>query len=197
VLEDFSDEKVKKLEMLQLEKERLEQEVNLLLRQTQEHLRNAAVNEDWEKESNSERDRVFDENDELQKKITATRQMLNSEEPQDDRVADGSSVANESKKPATEKRYTGPSVMSYSLTGRRSFVLPVPVYMCEKGGEVVVNIVVAGNGSVSVASVNEKKSAADLCIREAARQAALLSKFSVSTSSANQRGSITYRFVPQ
>lgn len=202
VLEDFADEKDRKLEVLKQEKERLEQEVGALLRQTRERLRNAAVSEEWEKESSSERDRVFDENDELQKRIGNTRQMLNHAAPQGDKELDGSSVAqqrsaNDNKKPAAEKRYTGPSVMSYSLKGRSAFVLPVPVYMCEKGGEVVVSIVVTRDGLVSVAAIDEKKSAADLCIREAARQAALLSKFSVSELSKNQQGSITYRFIPQ
>ncbi|MDR1022650.1 MAG: hypothetical protein LBL94_05200 [Prevotellaceae bacterium] len=206
IMLDFSDEKVSKYKALQREKEQLEQEVGLLLRQTRERLRNAAVSEEWEKESSSERDWIFDENDELQKKLDATRQVLNRAASQDDKSLDGSSAALQSrdagmakgdKKPAAEERYTGPSVMSYSLKGRKAFVLPVPVYMCEKGGEVVVNIAVARNGSVSAAGIDEKKSAADLCIREAARQAALLSKFSVSAQPKSQQGTITYRFVPQ
>jgi hypothetical protein len=61
----------------------------------------------------------------------------------------------------------------------------------------VVNIVVARDGSVTAAGIDGKKSAADPCIRESARQAALLSRFSVSESSSNQQGSITYRFIPQ
>jgi hypothetical protein len=101
------------------------------------------------------------------------------------------------KMPDKSELYTGPSVMSYQLAGRRAFVLPVPVYLCESGGDVVVNIVVARDGSVTGAHVNEKKSAAHPCIREAARQAALLSRFSVSESSKSQQGSITYRFIPQ
>jgi TonB family protein len=73
----------------------------------------------------------------------------------------------------------------------------VPVYLCESGGDVVVNIAVARDGSVTSANVDGKKSAAHPCIREAARQAALLSRFSASDLSKSQQGVITYRFVPQ
>ncbi|MDR0414718.1 MAG: hypothetical protein LBH84_04800 [Prevotellaceae bacterium] len=202
VLEDFSEEEAKKLELLQHEKERLEKEVNLMLRQTADQLRNTAVNEEWEKEVDSERDNVFNEHDELQQRVAATREMLGRANLQQDK-GQGSddewqaAAPDDDKKPASEKRYTGPSVMSYHLAGRKAFVLPVPVYMCEEGGEVVVNIVVTRRGSVSTATVDEGSSAAAPCIRESARQAALLSRFSVSESSGNQRGSITYRFVPQ
>ncbi|MDR2813604.1 MAG: hypothetical protein LBB79_02965 [Prevotellaceae bacterium] len=200
VLEDFSDEKAEKLEALQREKEQLEHEVTQLLRQTREQLRNVAVNEEWEKKSDGERNELLDENDELQKRLAATRQMLSQQEAQHDNSAAQLQNSRSSAKDKTQEKdapYTGPSVMSYHLTGRRAFALPVPVYLCESGGDVVVNIVVARDGSVTSANVDGKKSAAYPCIREAARQAALLSRFSMSESSKSQQGSISYRFVPQ
>ncbi|MDR0712614.1 MAG: hypothetical protein LBF67_09780 [Prevotellaceae bacterium] len=206
VLDDFSDEEAEKLEALQRKKMQLEQEVNQLLRQSSDPLRNVAVNEEWEKTNEGDRDELLNEHDELQKKLAATRQMLNRQEEEQQRSAahSGNDVLLQANRrsaagntPEKSELYTGPSVMSYRLAGRRAFVLPVPVYLCESGGDVVVNIVVAGNGSVTGAHVDEKASAAYPCIREAARQAALLSKFSVSESSKSQQGSITYRFIPQ
>jgi hypothetical protein len=205
VLESFSDEEVKMLEALQHEKEQLEREVALVARRNYEQLRNTAVDEAWEESGGGERNRLLAEHDELQAKLSATRQMLNHAEPERGKALNGGDIplqnrrreVNADKKSEKEKRYAGPSVMSYRLTGRKAFVLPVPVYLCEKGGEVVVSIVVAGDGSVAAAGVDGKKSAADPCIRESARQAALLSRFSVSESSKSQQGSITYRFIPQ
>ena len=101
------------------------------------------------------------------------------------------------KKTTKEELYTGPSVMSYKLDGRRAYSLPVPVYKCETGGTVVVNIVVAQRGNVASAGVDHAKSAADECLHEAAKRAALLSQFSASESLKSQQGTITYRFVAQ
>ena len=38
--------------------------------------------------------------------------------------------------------YTGPSVLSYSLPGRKATSLPIPAYLCKTGGPVVVDILV-------------------------------------------------------
>lgn len=199
VLGDFSDEEAEKLEALQREKEQLESEVDQLLHQTREQLHNVAVNEEWEKQDGGARNELLDENDELQKRLAATRQMLNRQEARDENaeLLQNNRANAPDKTPEKDKLYTGPSVMSYRLEGRRAFLLPVPVYLCESGGDVVVNIVVSRDGSVAAANVDEKKSAAPSCIREAARQAALLSRFSVAESSKSQHGSITYRFIPQ
>jgi hypothetical protein len=196
VLGEFPEEEAKKLEALQREKEQLEREVNQLLRA---QLRNAAVNEEREKKDGGQRDKLLDENDALQKRLAATRQMLERQNAPGENAAllQDPRAAAPDKKPEKGEPYTGPSVMSYKLDGRRAFLLPVPVYLCESGGDVVVNIVVARDGSVTAANVDEKKSASPSCIREAAQQAALLSQFSVAESSKSQRGSITYRFIPQ
>jgi hypothetical protein len=65
--------------------------------------------------------------------------MLNQTEPERSRAPDGGDIPQQRRSSSadtqtdTEKRYTGPSVMAYRLTGRKAFVLPVPVYLCEKG----------------------------------------------------------------
>jgi rubrerythrin len=189
---DFAEEEAKKQENLQQEKAKLEAEVNRMLRQTAHQLRNVAVNEEWK--GSGERDKVLDENDELQKRIAATREQL---QQANERQPDALLPKSEDKAQTKGELYTGPSVMSYSLAGRNAYSLPVPVYKCENGGVVVVLIAVTPRGAVTVASIDAKQSAGDPCIQEAAKRAALLSLFSASASPKNQQGAITYRFVPQ
>ena len=74
-----------------------------------------------------------------------------------------------------------------------------PVYLCQTGGKVVVNIVVNNSGEVISASINENKSETkNQCLRDAAKKAALKSTFKEDRSvSPKQRGVITYIFVNQ
>lgn len=74
-----------------------------------------------------------------------------------------------------------------------------PVYLCQTGGKVVVNIVVNNSGVVISASINENKSETkNQCLRDAAKKAALKSTFNEDRSvSSKQRGVITYIFVNQ
>ncbi|MDR3297613.1 MAG: hypothetical protein LBS94_05200 [Prevotellaceae bacterium] len=197
---DFQDDELKKLALLAQKKVELEAEVNQLLRQARSEIsddesspRNAAVNEDWRSE-NVEHNRAMEENDEVQKRIDATRRMM-----EQSRSSDAEGDVQAAPKEAVKKQdlYTGPSVLSYMLKGRTAISLPLPVYKCESGGEVVVLIEVAPHGTVVATSVEATKPETDNCIQEAARRAAMLSRFTTSSISQNQQGSITYRFVAQ
>ena len=96
------------------------------------------------------------------------------------------------------KPYSGPSVLSWSLDGRKASHLPIPAYRCFGAGEVTVNIAVNNKGDVINAKVNESLSSADKCLNEFAIRAARLSKFSSSqTAPARQMGTITYAFIAQ
>lgn len=101
--------------------------------------------------------------------------------------------------PKQETRpYSGPSVLSWSLDGRKASHLPIPAYRCFGAGEVTVNIAVNNKGDVINAKVNESLSSADKCLNEFAIRAARLSKFSSSqTAPARQMGTITYAFIAQ
>lgn len=100
--------------------------------------------------------------------------------------------------PKEEGKYKGPAVISYFLEGRKAIALPVPAYMCQFGGQVVVDIEVGRDGKVTNADIDAKNSITDDCINAAAIKAALDSYFTVSTeSTSRQKGSITYLFVPQ
>ncbi|MBR4774835.1 MAG: energy transducer TonB [Bacteroidales bacterium] len=94
--------------------------------------------------------------------------------------------------------YSGPSVLSWSLDGRRASHLPIPAYRCYGGGQVTVIITVNNQGSVINAKVDEGSSSKDGCLQEFAKRAARLSKFNISqTAPARQMGTITYAFIAQ
>ena len=94
--------------------------------------------------------------------------------------------------------YSGPSVLSYTLDGRKASKLPIPAYRCYAGGEVTVIIVVNPQGMVVDAKVMDDVSSGDQCLRSFAVRAARLSRFSQSsTAPARQTGEIVYRFIAQ
>ncbi|MBR6346582.1 MAG: energy transducer TonB [Bacteroidales bacterium] len=105
------------------------------------------------------------------------------------------------KKDTPEKKkevYTGPSVLEWSLDGRKASLLKIPAYRCLGAGEVRVIITVNNQGSVVDAKIDESVSSMDNCLREFAVRAARLSRFSVSqTAPSNQKGTITYLFIAQ
>lgn len=84
--------------------------------------------------------------------------------------------------------------IAYSLVDRNAYYLPPPIYTCEKGGKVVINIKVDEAGEVFEATFNEKSSNTnDFCLIENAKTYALKANFSRSTKS-SQIGTITYLF---
>ena len=102
------------------------------------------------------------------------------------------------KKQQESRPYSGPSVLSWSLDGRRATHLPIPAYRCYGGGAVTVIITVNNQGSVVNAKVDEASSARDGCLQGYAIRAARLSKFNASPSApARQLGTITYAFIAQ
>ena len=96
------------------------------------------------------------------------------------------------------KAYSGPSVVSYTLDGRKASHLKIPAYRCYGAGDVTVIITVNNSGAVVAAKVMDEISADDKCLRDFAVRAARLSRFSASqTAPANQKGEILYRFIAQ
>lgn len=99
---------------------------------------------------------------------------------------------------AASATYTGPSVVSYSLDGRKAMTLSIPAYRCLGGGDVTVRITVEQSGTVSDAEIMEEFSSGDRCLREYAKRAARLSRFTASsTAPKRQVGEIVYRFIAQ
>lgn len=94
--------------------------------------------------------------------------------------------------------YSGPSVLSWTLDGRKASRLPIPAYRCYGAGVVTVVIVVDQQGKVVKSEINEAVSSADACLRTFALKAADRSRFNVDMSApVRQVGEIVYSFVAQ
>ena len=97
-----------------------------------------------------------------------------------------------------QKAYSGPSVVSYYLEGRKASKLSIPAYRCMGAGEVTVLITVDNSGSVIAAKIDESCSSSDGCLRSFAIRAARLSRFSADPKApARQQGNIVYQFIAQ
>ena len=127
-------------------------------------------------------------------------ELARGHEIQQEEYADPNPVKPAQDEPKKEDApaYSGPSVVSYYLDGRKASKLPIPAYRCMGAGQVTVLIKVAPNGSVVEAKVDESVSSADKCLKEFAIRAARLSKFSAKADApARQQGNIVYEFVAQ
>lgn len=103
------------------------------------------------------------------------------------------------KTPAKEgAAYSGPSVLYWSMDGRRALRLPIPAYRCYGAGEVTVILTIDRKGKPLHARVDESVSSQDKCLREFAVRAAMASRFSIGeTAPQRQQGTITYAFLQQ
>ena len=138
--------------------------------------------------------------DELYKEAERLAQELKDghEHPQEVEEIAVEPIKKDEPKKEEVKPYSGPSVLSWSLDGRKATRLPIPAYRCYGAGEVTVIITVNNQGDVVNAKVDEKVSATDNCIRTFAVRAARLSKFNASPDApARQMGTITYAFIAQ
>lgn len=86
------------------------------------------------------------------------------------------------------------SSMSYSLVNRTHDFLPTPIYLCENGGKIVINITVNSDGDVTDANVNGSSSTTNGCLIDHALEYAKASRFSSDASKASQLGTITFLF---
>lgn len=84
--------------------------------------------------------------------------------------------------------------ITYSLVERNHLLLPPPIYTCEQGGKVVINIKVDADGNVYEADLNTNSSdTSDYCLVENAIAYAFRSKFDSSQRNM-QLGTITYLY---
>lgn len=137
---------------------------------------------------------VYDEARELQKKLDASRAAALREQGNDeDAVASGENLPD-----SNAPQYKGPSVISYSLDGRKAISLPVPAYKCQGGGDVSIRITVNRKGYVTAATVISNVSSSDECIVRSAIDAAKRSRFRASSTAPDKQiGEIVYRFIAQ
>lgn len=86
------------------------------------------------------------------------------------------------------------STISFSLVDREKIYIPPPIYLCENGGIMVVNIAVNAVGEVTEATINSSSSSNNGCLVDHAIEYAMASRFTEDVSKSNQIGTITFVF---
>ncbi len=110
---------------------------------------------------------------------------------------DGTSIKDRER---LQEPYSGPALVFVELDNeeRGNVYVHVPVFTCREGGIVVIDIVVAPDGTVIRTSVNSVKGSGDTsCIVNEARTSAEKSRFQTLASSNTETGKITYHFIQQ
>ena len=195
---DFTKQEEKEAEQKQEELHRsaIEQLESLLAAARSQPVRNVTVNRSQLKDDrNTDADQLYRDAERLAQDLRdgQHRQMDDPEDFVQDPVTPPSDP-----KPRKQETYSGPSVLSWSLDGRKATHLPIPAYRCIGAGEVTVIITVNTQGTVVDAKVDDGASSKDGCLRSFATRAARLSKFNASTTApARQMGTITYLFIAQ
>ncbi len=190
------------LEALQQELQRV-QELNRLLNEqrndntpTSNRISNENALDDRLEDHRTDASQIYSEADEVQQRIRDNAEAyalgLEGERKILDQHYEGEKIEN--------RKVRGNVTVSFSLDNpvRYAVRMPVPAYMCEGGGEVVVDVVVNASGEVIDCKVNEALSEKNPCLREAALSKAGSSLFNADPSApARQRGTISYLFVAQ
>ena len=195
---DFTkqEEKEAQEKQEQLHETALAQLENLLAAARSQPVRNVTVNRSQLKDDrNTDADQLYRDAERLAQDLR-DGQHRHMDDPEDF-VQDPVTPPSEPK-PRKQEAYSGPSVLSWSLDGRKATHLPIPAYRCVGAGEVTVIITVNNQGTVVDAKIDDGASSKDGCLRSFATRAARLSKFNASTTApARQMGTITYLFVAQ
>ena len=194
VLDFTKAEQIEKLKKELDLKQAINERLNEMLAGGYEPVRNIAVDR-----SSLKDDRHSAEDaEQLYKDVEKLRKDLQSapEIPEENEIVAEPVKPKETKR--EEVRYSGPSVLSWELEGRKASRLPIPAYRCMGAGEVRVNISVDKQGNVTGAKVDDGASSSDGCLRSFAVRAARMSKFSMSSTAPDrQQGYIIYQFVAQ
>lgn len=97
-----------------------------------------------------------------------------------------------------QSNYKGKSNIHYSVENRYHAYLPIPVYLAEGGGEIIVDIVVGRDGVVLKAEPRSNPAISDLTTFAYAKQAAEKTIFNEDQKAPErQKGTITYIFLAQ
>ena len=200
---DFSEQEAQeameaRAQMQESVSEELEAELEALLNasrsQSTQSIRNVAVDasEPLRDDRHDHPEDIYREARELQERLDQSRREMEQAADDPDNVA----IYEEEDSPA--EAYRGPSVISYTLDGRKAMSLPVPAYKCMGGGDVSVSVVVNRKGYVVDARIIEPVSSTDQCLREYALRAASGSRFTASSGAPERQvGEIVYRFIAQ
>lgn len=134
---------------------------------------------------------------ELETEMRANRDAYEKGLAEEQAILRGSRSGPGAQTEPADQRVAGPVTVRLDVKDpvRKGRVLEIPAYMCEGGGEVVVEIVVNRAGDITSARV---RSGGDAPMREAALRAARSSRVNIDPEApARQTGTITYVFIPQ
>ncbi len=197
---DFSkQEEIERQKKEEMFKEDISKRIDDLIaaaRNSSDPIRNIAVDAgaQLKDDRNTDADQLYKDAERLANELKAGQTL---EDARDETVE--LQDQKQQKKDNTEKKeYSGPSVVSYTLDGRKASTLKIPAYRCYGSGDVTVIITVNNSGQVVGAKVLDEVSSSDKCLRDYAVRAARLSRFTASTTAPpNQTGEILYRFIAQ
>lgn len=196
---DFTKQEQLEQEQKEIEfKEDISRQLDEVLDATRGQIRNVAVDAGSKLRDDRFRNpnEVYDEARELQRKLDASKRDALAQKAAEEAVDLSQTETRQEKTEAPA--YKGPSVISYSLEGRKAINLPVPAYKGFGAGDVLVEIEVNQKGRVTAARVMTAASSGDSALHEFAIDAARRSRFNSSDSAPrSQTGSILYRFVAQ
>ncbi len=196
---DFSkQEQVEKEQAVQTLKEEVSERLDRMLAEAGSvPVRNVAVDRAGsalKDDRNTDAEELYKEAEKLAQELKDGHSI---DEPDDD-YANIARPEQKKKEEPKKQTYSGPSVVSYDLGGRKASRLSIPAYRCLGAGHVTVIITVDPSGNVLNAKVEDGVSSDDKCLREFAIRAARLSRFSASASApARQMGNIVYLFIAQ
>ena len=196
VLDFTKQEEKEELErQVELKQSALEQLESMIAAQRME-VRNVAVNRSAQlkDDRNTDADQLYRDAERLAQELKDGQNRV--QDNPEDFVQDP--VTPSKPEPRKKETYSGPSVLSWSLDGRKATRLPIPAYRCVGAGQVTVIITVNNQGKVIDAKVDNGSSSGDGCLRAFATRAARMSLFNASTTApARQMGTITYAFIAQ
>jgi hypothetical protein len=150
------------------------------------------------------KDKFFDETykqdiEEAKKLVTDVNKQLSKKAPPIKRF-EMPEATTEGQNPDSIKNvvFMGESNIHYFLENRHHIRLPIPVYLAKGGGEIIIDIQVDRSGKVIKAEARPARKISDPMLPSYALQAAERTIFNTeSNAPAIQRGTITYKFVPQ
>ena len=196
---DFSKqeeiEKEKKLEVMKTEVSRRLDDLIAAARASNKEIRNIAVDagSQLKDDRNTDADKLYKDAERLANDLKAGQSAV-----QEDAREETVELPTQKKESTKAKEYSGPSVVSYNLDGRKASHLSIPAYRCYGSGDVTVIITVNNAGTVVSAKVLNDVSSDDNCLRNEAVRAARTTRFNTSPASPpNQTGEILYRFIAQ
>ncbi|MEN6619061.1 MAG: hypothetical protein ABFC28_06140 [Rikenellaceae bacterium] len=195
VLDFTQQEAAEKLEQEEQLKEEVSNELDDIL-SGRTNIRNVVV--DASQRGKALKDDRFKNPNQIYEEAKKLQNKLNASKKEAEAYQGSDNVAEPVKEQKKSETYKGPSVISYSLDGRKAMSLPIPVYKCIGGGDVSVAIIVNRKGYVVAASVISKVSSSDVCLQDYAVKAARSSRFTASANAPERQvGEIIYRFIAQ